>query len=550
MYRPFETTLGGLALATLVVIFSSSSLANGQEYDVMPLNAKFDLAKIQAEPEANGDPKKAQAMLNQRISQAQRASRSSFQPNATLNDTFKTYYREVVVPNLTRYDRASLQSLTTRYQNLFKDFGTKIRNRTAQGYLVVQVYFPMFGSIVEGNYHPLVRYNALLAIGKLDEITGKQNIAVPKPYRDSLKYLIEKYNGFTDPKLHYLKYGAFKGIARIAAIGFQSPNTTNADAAKPIFAALLGAKPADLNEDLFRSMQRSAVEVLGLLGDPANGDALASLIADPKTPVWTRAEAAIAFSKIKAPNYDANKIDATSTEMAKLMHDVLRAEAKELDRIQKRIAILAARQKEVGAERTTAGAGSSGSSGGRGGSSADDRSDGLMSGGGGSGSMMPGGGSGGAGSGSMMPGGGSGGSGSSRGGSSRNNGGTQLSELPAYRITQARRRLKTVSSSLIRAYGDSQNSVEGLRRWANGNNTLSPKIDAFKKLMAEADKAAEVGLGENSFEESLTRAMVERISNVADQIADRLGMTPTKAEDAPKAAKKAAKDDDDAFLKN
>ena len=135
----------------------------------------------------------------------------------------------------------------------------------------------MFGSIVEGNYHPLVRYNALLAIGKLDEITGKQNIAVPKPYRDSLKYLIEKYNGFTGPKLHYLKYGAFKGIARIAAIGFQSPNTTNADAAKPIFAALLGAKPADLNEDLFRSMQRSAVEVLGLLGDPANGDALAAV---------------------------------------------------------------------------------------------------------------------------------------------------------------------------------------------------------------------------------------------------------------------------------
>ncbi|MEC9092140.1 MAG: hypothetical protein VX438_05495 [Planctomycetota bacterium] len=336
----------------------TSNVVVAQDYQVMPLAAQFDLEKIKAEPEMNGDLKKAKAALQRRKSIEDNNAREIFRTGA-INDRFRGYYTQVIVPELTRYDRDSLQNLTSKHQRLIKDYATRVRNNDVRRYLVTQVYFPLFRQIVDGNYHPVVRYNALLHIGKLDAVVGKNGMNPPTPFPSALPYLIQKYNRLNDPQLAYFKYGAFKGIARIAAIDFQKPTPSDAGTTKPVFTALLGNKPATLDEDLFRSMQRTSVQVLSYLGDPANIDAFSNLIKDAKTPIWTKADTAIALSKLKTNTFDATKLEATATSIATFMHEILRNEVKALEYQQQRIAILAARKKEVSLDGISRGSSSS-----------------------------------------------------------------------------------------------------------------------------------------------------------------------------------------------
>lgn len=514
-----------------------------QDYQVLPIAEQFDLAKIQAEPEANGDAKEAAKILRRRITQQEANARKVFQPSAPLNDAFKAYYTRVVIPGLTRYDRDSLKELTENHHRLLKEFGTKIRNTSAHAYLVREAYFPLFSQIVEGNFHPVVRYNAILSIGKLDEVVGKHGLTAPRPYRESLGFLVKKFNDFKDPKDAYLKYGAFKGIARIASLDYQTTAPTTRGTTQPIFTSFLAAKPANMNQDLFESMQRTSVEVLGLLGDPVMGDSFAALINNPATPVWTKAEAALAISKIKSNNYDLNKLDTTAQAMAKLMHDVLRAEIKSLDYDQKRLAVLAARKKEIGQDASTAGGFRSNQ-----GSSAEDRAGGLAS-GGGSGGATPGSGGASPGSGGASPGSGAGRSGRSGRSGFSMGGATELEDLPAYRIKLARRRVKTVSASLVSAFGETA-GTSGILRWVNsaGDAAMLTKISTFKGLMVDADKATEAGLEDDAnLVTGATDLLRTEFELVADRIAEALGIAKPKKAAKPKAKKAKS---GDSFLNN
>ena len=521
MIRKLETFIIVCAFAIL-----STQVVVAQDYQIMPTHKNFDLEQIKTEPDVGDDDKKAASVLRQRISREEQNASTVFR-TGQINPRFEAYYKQVIVPALTRYDKESLKTLTEKHHKIIKDFATRVRAGSVRGYLVKDVFFPMLGQIAEGNYHPVVRYNALLTIGKLDQKIGKQRIEAPEPYSECLPYLIKKYNEFTDPKLAYLKYGAFKGIARIASISFQTPNP-NASI-KPILFAFLGPKPAGMNEDLFRTMQKTSVQTLGLLGDPNYADSFARMIKDKTVPVWIRAEAAVALSKTKTATYDAKKLEEAATSMATVMHDVLRAEVDKLNQQQQRIAILAARKKEVGAE-PSAGTTGTGKSSKKPGQSAEDRAGGLASGGGGSGSMMPGGDSGG-GSGSMSPGSGGGGSGAKSGRSRK--GEVTIDQLPAYHIEVSRRRIKTLANGMVAAFGKNGGTT-GLIRWANSNAALLTKVSKMKDHMIAADQAAEVGLGENDLEDNLTQALKRNYTNVADQLAQTLGIA--KADAAAKAA--------------
>lgn len=535
-----------------VCLFAAGS-GWSQDYSVLPVNDSFNLEKIKASPEANGDEKKAASILRQKLSKQQQNASQVFR-TGEINGQFRAYYTQVVIPELTRYDDQSLMELTENHQKIIKDFRTRIRAQNVLVYLVKDVFFPELSKIVEGNYHPAVRYNAIVTIGKLDEVIGKQRLAAPTPYRESLPFLIAKYNAFNDPKLAYLKYGAFKGIARIAGIEFQKANPTSADAAKPLLVALLGAKPAGLDDELFQSMQKTAVMVLGKLGDPANADAFANLIKDENVSVWTRAEAAMAYSKIKTATVDAAKLEVVANSIAKLMHDVLRQEAKSMKDHQIRTAVLAARKKEVSAEPTAGRPRTGGGGPKKGmGSSRDGNRPNLSSGGSGGGmgaGLGVGGGglgSGGSGLGSGAPASGGG----KTGGTSptKRNESTELEPLPAYRIQIARRRIKTVALGLFSAFGDPA-GLNGMLRWANGNQALLPKLSKLKTHMAEADQAAEIGLSSDSaVVGDVTDALQTELNKVADRIAQSLGLAPAKG-DTPVNAGKAKNAKNNSFLNN
>ena len=228
------------------------------------------------------------------------------------------------------------------------------------------------------------------------------------------------------------------------------------------------------------------------------------------------------------------------------MHEVLQNEVKDLEYQQKRIAILAARKKEV--SLTPSRSSSSQSSSNSSGSSASDRAGDLAS-GGGSGSMQPGGG----GSGSMMPGSGSGGKKSGRSGSRKSGSANPLEDLPAYRIELSRRRIKTISTSLIRSFGETAGPT-GMLRWANGNAALLPKLSKYKQLLLQADKAAEAGLSDSPGGKT-THLLIRELNSVADKLAQILGLNPppkgnaaAKGDPAKEGKAKKGKSGGDAFL--
>lgn len=536
----------GLGICLTLTIGVASMIA--QDYEVLKIAPQFDLEQIKTEPEANGDAKKAASIQRARKSK-QNSNASKIFRDGGVNDSFRAYYQQVIVPELTLYDDESLKKLAKAHQDLIKELNSRVRNNGVRGVLITEIYFPMFKQIVEGNFHPAVRYNALLSIGKLDEVVGKQRVSPPRPYREVLPFLIAKYNEFKDPQTAYLKYGAFRGIARIASIGFQQTPPVYGEA-RPLLTALMGPKPDSLPQDLYLAMQRQAVTALGYLGDPINADSFAILLQNKKLPLWTRAEAALAISRIKGDSFDPTKLDEIGTSMAQFMHDVLRDEVNSLTENQKRIAVLAARRALVGAEPVSGGAGPAGS-GKSSGSSADDRAGGLMGSGGGSGSMMPGSGSGSGGSGSMMPGSGSGAgsgsSGSSRSGSRAGNS-NPLEDLPAYRLMLARRRVKTIARSLLDSYGTTSGAT-GILRWAKGA-TLQ-KLSELKKQIGEADTATELGLDpESSVQGDLTDAMKQEFTRVANSLAISLGMKPAAKDTAADDGNKKADNTGDAFLNN
>ncbi len=519
---------GSFPLIVVTFFCATWTMQSGdaQDYEVLPLAPQFDIKQIQNEPAISGDPKKAAAELRRRKSEQAANKRSVFLKGQS-NPMFQAYYEKVTIPELTRYDRDSLKDLPNKRQAIMKEFSRSIRNPGIRAFLIKDIFFPELSKIVDGNFHPAVRYNALIMLGDLDEVAGKDRSTPPRPYREVLPFLLAQYQKLSDSKLQYLKYGAFRGIVRIASLDAQQlfiPAEQRTQV-KSVLDALMGPMPAGLAAELFAAMQRQAVKVIGLYGAAADADAIAKLITDPAISYWTRLEAAIAFSKLKVASVDAGQLEAVGKSVAQLMHDVLVDEVSYLDYHQNRIAILAARAAEISGGSVSSGgkrsgAGSSSSSGGGG-----DRS-GLTGSAGGASPDSGGGAS--PGAGGMSPSSGSGGGSSGGGRSGSSFGGSEdggLAELPAYRIEIARRRIKTISSGLFRSFG-SPADPSGLMRWAKGE-TLK-KLSEIKGALNEADLASEAGMNfeDDGSEEGQTEVIRSQLKQAANKLAGLLGIAP------------------------
>ena len=350
-----------LGLIVLVLTFAGPASAQ-QAYQTLPVNPAFDIFQIKKN---NGnDQKKAEVVLRKLMTQQTSAARSVMRSrDGVMPPAFQKYYKEVVTPLFTRYDAESLSTLTKRREEIIRDIN-RCNTNQVRGFLVAQVFYPEMIKIIDGDFHPAVRYNALVLVGELDQVPGKSGTTAPRPFTQSITFLLDHFNKQVDPKLAYLKYGAFKGISRAAGIdsqlqaGFFTPDQRNQ--VKAIYRSMLGAKPANLSADLFAAMQRKAVEIMGNYGDPSDGDAFAKLIDDPTVSKWTKLEASVAYSKLKTPPAavaaQSAKSEPVVRSIGKFMHDVLREESDYLDYHQKRIAILAVRKKEI-AQGSTSGSG-------------------------------------------------------------------------------------------------------------------------------------------------------------------------------------------------
>jgi hypothetical protein len=175
--------------------------------------------------------------------------------------------------------------------------------------------------LVDGDYHPAVRINAMLAIGDLNRVerSGRDE-AVPLP--EALDVLVAYVENKKLPES--LRATAMIGILRHAAAGIQG-----SDPQKKVGDLALRLATANLPNSALAGrawMVAQGAETLGALGAVGDNNevftALLKLVADTKLPLLVRCAAADAIGRLNYSSANGiNPVDA-ATALGRLAADV------------------------------------------------------------------------------------------------------------------------------------------------------------------------------------------------------------------------------------
>jgi hypothetical protein len=160
----------------------------------------------------------------------------------------------------------------------------------------VDIIFKGMSRVATGNYHPVVRVNAMLAIGDLN--SDDSNRDTPLPYAPVVPVLLQVID---DPQqLDAVKAAAFVGLMRHARLGFKENVRASVGTSMLALAKSTGAPGR--SPDGHAWLRSEAVEILGLLGNIGDAnvvaDALGQIVGDPATPMMVRRAGAAALGKL------------------------------------------------------------------------------------------------------------------------------------------------------------------------------------------------------------------------------------------------------------
>jgi hypothetical protein len=251
------------------------------------------------------------------------------------------YFNNFEFKVLTQSTPEDLEQLPKRRFDLFKLYILQVKNSENHKKLI-DLTLAMMQQIVMNNFHPLVRYNAMLIIGELNEqevlrVGGSPTL--PEPYSAALNFIIDRVEdpNTSDP----VRVAALIGLVRhLEWEPFRKPEnpipapTRNLMVASLIKLAEMKTPPNNRTAEGQLWMRRRAVECLGLAGvvtAPANIVApVEKILKDNTEPLNLRCIAAQAMGQMNIPA--AQKMDAL--ELARTLGSLAAAAIKtEFDRL-------------------------------------------------------------------------------------------------------------------------------------------------------------------------------------------------------------------------
>ncbi|MDA1049806.1 MAG: hypothetical protein O3C40_04930 [Planctomycetota bacterium] len=306
----------------------AAGAANKDEYSKLAVNPNFkpiDPAVVASNEAAAA----ADALRTRDRNIAYNNARKVLASQNPLDDagkkTLDAWYKEYFLPSFTLPEtRGELPELRDTLLN--KDL-RPARSAAAIAYLRLQVLSYMNGfaqSRGKYNFHPAVRYNAMLLIGSLNEVEyGKeysngQKAYVPDPLLEALDLMIAEFKSPT--QIDAVRVAALVGIDRHVKLDLARPADRHIPGAKKLLIfnemiALLNASPpAGRSAEGHTWMQRRAIDILAVLGTvgtkaEANA-ALEKIVADKDAPISLRCTASEALAQW-VPN-SKEKIDAST----------------------------------------------------------------------------------------------------------------------------------------------------------------------------------------------------------------------------------------------
>jgi hypothetical protein len=180
--------------------------------------------------------------------------------------------------------------------------------------------------LAKGNYHPVVRYNAMLMIGDLNSVDGMlstQDI----PWNDAMPVLLEALG---DAKqILPVKVAALVGIIRhvtAAQSNTQIQLFNPSQISSTLLKVLSGPDASDPSDDGQVWLRRRAIDILGLMGNLGPNNQVPKLLlgyaGDSKLPLRLRLSAADALGKLKYAGASGLNPVEIAKSLAQLMIDV------------------------------------------------------------------------------------------------------------------------------------------------------------------------------------------------------------------------------------
>jgi hypothetical protein len=259
---------------------------------------------------------------------------------ATFDAFFKTYFfrnwAEAAAwadPSFT--PKSNVQDPRTKLRNYFKQSGSS----QVHDYLLA-LSMNFLKILAEKNFHPAARYNAMLAIGELNDSEPAGVNSPVVPHAGALAVLVESLKkGPSDA----LRVAALRGLLRHCGLGIADAKFRDTEVIPALLEVAKSRPPKERSPEGHAWMRTLAIESLAALHSPGvasvaavgpNGvlDAMVKIVGDPASPPAVRCAAARALGGINP----APKFGTTPAQLVVLLRQ-LTADfcAAELDRQEK-----------------------------------------------------------------------------------------------------------------------------------------------------------------------------------------------------------------------
>lgn len=229
-------------------------------------------------------------------------------PLADERARFDAYYQRHYFPLQTQTSDKALEELSAERHRFFRDHLEQCKDPEVHQHLVDMAYTEM-KAIVQDNFHPAVRFNAMMIISHLNDsepVRVGAAPALPQPMVRALPVILEEYKR-TDG-LQSVRVAALIGLARHLEWDNHRPSTAigaplKAEIIKTLIdTALLKDAPTGMTAEGHEWFRRRAIEALAHTGytkaEPQVADALDKLLKDESESLPVRCSAAISIGRM------------------------------------------------------------------------------------------------------------------------------------------------------------------------------------------------------------------------------------------------------------
>jgi hypothetical protein len=246
-------------------------------------------------------------------------------------ETIRAYYQDYLFKFLTHPENYGEWSGHRRriLGELRRSYAT---SREIHDYLASLV-FSSCRPLVEQNYHPVIRLNAMLLIGDLNE--QERGVGPEKPLAATLAYMREQVKN--PAQIDPVRVAALTGILRHVeaywVAGEQPAPEVISELTAEMTSLVTSPPPPGRPADVHAWIQARGVDILGSLSgwkpDSAAFQAMQNLLVDSNQPAWLRCRVAYAMSRVKyseLPNADQVDWGAVAGGLAGLLADACKKE--------------------------------------------------------------------------------------------------------------------------------------------------------------------------------------------------------------------------------